>query len=163
MSSTPPSDSAERVRSLLTLYRASRYDARLPDGRHAVLEVGRAPDPALRPWLGDAPLAAYLTACNPRSSALPAAQNERLLAQLRRELDAAGLRYLDGDGYLPGEQWREPSVLVTGLAPDALDALVRRYAQNAILVVRPGRPVRLRLYRPDWRALTPDAADLEWA
>jgi len=94
MSSTPPSDSAERVRSLLTLYRASRYDACLPDGRRAVLEVGCAPDPALRPWLGDAPLAAYLTACNPRSSALPAAQNARLLAQLRRELDAAGLRYL---------------------------------------------------------------------
>lgn len=163
MSDAPPRDDAERVRRLLTLYRASRYEARLPGGRCAVLEVGRLPDPALQPWLGAAPLAAYLTACNPHSTPLPVAQNARLLAQLQRELDAVGLPYLCGDGYLPGEQWREPSVLVAGLDADTLDALVRRYAQNAILVLRAGQVARLRLYRPDWRALTADAADLEWA
>ena len=156
-------DDAQRIRTLLTFYRASNYEAALPDGRVSALRVGEPAPAALRAWIGSAWPAAYLTACNPHSQALTPAQNAQRLEALLRELGVAGVDYLRGDGSLPGERWREPSVLTRGLDLDAVDGLARRHAQNAVLVVRAGTPVRLRLYREDWRALAAPAPDLEWA
>ena len=158
-----PKDDAGRVRTLLTLYRASRYDALLPDGGTLSLRIGERPPQSLFDWMGDLALSAYLTACNPHSMALTAAQNARRMNALLQELDAAGIAYLRGDGHLPGETWREPSVLVKGLDLAAVDALVRRYEQNAILVMRPGEACSLRVYRDDWRGLVLPTADLQWA
>ena len=159
----PPKDDASRAHTLLTFYRASHYDAVLPDGRTLSLRVGERPAATLIEWLRDESLGAYLTACNPHSQALTAAQNAQRMAVLFQELDAAGIAYLRGEGFLPGETWREPSVLVKGLSLAEVDALVRRHNQNAILVVRPGEVASLRVYRDDWRGLSPPAPDLEWA
>ena len=66
----PGADTEARIRALLTLYRESHYDVALPRGRAAVLHVGApAPAPLVR-WIGDARIAYYLTACNPRSTSL---------------------------------------------------------------------------------------------
>jgi len=159
----PPRDDAGRVHTLLTFYRASHYDAVLPDGRTLSLRVGQRPPHSLYEWMGEDALGAYLTACNPHSQALTAAQNAQRMAVLLQELDADQVVYLRGEGYLPGETWREPSVLVKGLALADIDALVRRHNQNCILLMRPGQVASLRVYRNDWRGLLPPAPDLEWA
>lgn len=156
-------DDAQRIRTLLTFYRASNYEAALPDGRVSALRVGEPAPAALGEWIGSAWPAAYLTACNPHSQALTPAQNAQRLDGLLRALDAAGIDYLRGDGHLPGERWREPSVLTRGLALDCVDALARHHQQNAVLVLRAQAPVRLRLYRGDWHGLVTPAPDLEWA
>jgi hypothetical protein len=159
----PPKDDASRVHTLLTFYRASHYEAVLPDGRTLRLRVGERPPPVLFEWMGEDDLSAYLTACNPHSRALTAAQNAQRMAVLLQELEAGNIPYLRGEGFLPGETWREPSVLVKGLSLGDIDALVRRHSQNSILLMRHGEAASLRVYRDDWRGLLPPAPDLQWA
>jgi hypothetical protein len=158
-----PHEEAGRAQTLLTLYRASRYEAVLPDGGTLCLRVGERAPPSLFDWMGETLLSAYLTACNPYSTALTAAQNARRMSGLLQELDAGGIAYLRGEGYLPGEAWREPSVLIKGLALADVDALVRRHDQNAILVVDADEIAILRVYREDWRGVLTPAPDLQWA
>ena len=156
-------EDGERVRALLTFYREAHYDVRDDAGELHTLRVGEPMPTALEKWLGAATTCAYLTACNPHSQPLSPAQNARRMQQLLVELDAASLRYLRGDGHMPGESWREPSVLVAGLPLSELDALVRRHEQNAILIGACSEPMRLRLYRDDWRFFAAPTFDLEWA
>jgi hypothetical protein len=158
----PPRDDAARVNTLLTLYREAHYDAIRSDGATLTLRSGEPASGPLLAWIGRADFCAYLTACNPHSQPLSADRNAQRMDALRHDLDAIGARYLRGDGHMPGASWREPSVLVADIGMAALDDLVRRYHQNAILIARPHGVVRLRLYRDDWRALT-SAPDLEWA
>jgi hypothetical protein len=160
---TVPHDDAARVRTLLTLYRESNYDAMQTDGSTLRLRVGELPSPALRAWMGEAEFGAYFTACNPHSHPLSMERNAQRLDALLRDLDQASARVLRGDGYMPGARWREPSVLVAGLPLASIDALLRRYQQNAALIARHAGSVRLRVYRDDWRALAVPAPDLEWA
>ncbi len=153
----PPIENRERIRALLTFYRETHYDAVRGDGRDIHLRVGEPLPVEAREWLAGATHGAFLTACNPYSQALPAERNAARLAALRADLAAAGV------GHLPGESWREPSVLAADFDIELLDRLARRYEQNALLVLRPDEPVRLRLYRPEWRELVGTAVDLEWA
>lgn len=156
-------ESAERIRALLNLYRESHYDVTLPRGGDATIRVGTSAPPAVKRWLGAERVAFYLTACNPRSRSLTQEENERRLATLRAALRVAGCRYLDGAGHMPGERWREASVLAAGPGDEDVAALVREYDQNSIVVVRADAPAVLRIYRPDWREIVGDAADIEWA
>ena len=155
-------DTEARIRALLTLYRESHYDVVLPRGRTLVLHVGEpAPAPLVR-WIGDARIAYYLTACNPRSTSLTADENEMRLATLRTELDARGVAYLEGVGHIPGESWREKCLFVRGLGDDEVADLVARYDQNSIVIARTDGVSTLRVYRPDWRAVVGDVPDVEW-
>ena len=158
----PPTESAERVRALLAFFRETHYDAGMPDGAVVTLRVGELPPSAISRWIG-AGVAFYMTACNPYSQAMSREENERRFAALRSDLQTGGARSLEGAGHIPGERWREPSFLVAGLGLDAVDRLARTYEQNALLVVEAGRPIRMRVYRPEWRKAAANAADIEWA
>lgn len=150
-----------RADRLLALYRRTHYAVFLPDGSTATLRIGEPPSPAVAAWLGADGQAVYLTACNPRSRALPAAENETRLAGLRHRLHAAGARWLEGSAAIPGQPWRESSLLITALPLAQLDALARHFGQNASVHVRVDAPARLRLHRDDWQVLAQAQTDLE--
>ncbi|HUD43799.1 MAG TPA: DUF3293 domain-containing protein [Dokdonella sp.] len=138
---------AAQVLRLLALYRSAGYAVRLPGGRRAVLGVDAMPPPSLVQWLSGA-TGALLTACNPGSRPLPARENRRRLRQLHHDLTDAHARLLPASGY--GPDWREASLFAAGVPLGQIDVLAERYGQNAIVVVEPDRPVRLRIYRGDW-------------
>jgi hypothetical protein len=156
-------DTPERIGALIALYRESHYDVEMPRGRVATLRVGSVAPAAVTRWIGSDRVAFYLTACNPRSTSLPKEENDERLEALRSELHARGCRWLEGAGHIPGEAWREECLLVAGIDMPAADAIARRCEQNSIVVVPATAAVTLRIYRPEWRAVAGDAADLEWA
>lgn len=82
--------------------------------------------------------AAYLTACNPLSHDVGAAENAARQAELGRELQGRSLRFINGVGQDSqsdgGGQWPgEASFLVLGLSLEASRALGRKHAQNALI------------------------------
>jgi uncharacterized protein DUF3293 len=159
----PAADSIERINALLALYRESHYDVALPDGGTATIRVSAPlPEPVLR-WIGRDCVAVYMTACNPHSQSLPAAENEQRLERLRARLRERGCAFLEGAGHVPGESWREPSLLIRGIDDAVIDGLVREYEQNAVLVMRPPAAAVMRIYRPDWEAAIGAVVDIEWA
>lgn len=77
---------------------------------------------------------AYLTACNPFSQQLAAADNAARMDELAANLTALGLPYWPGVGIDPDGLWPgEVSFLVFGVGLDAACELGRRFQQNAIL------------------------------
>ena len=158
----PAADSIERINALLALYRESHYDVELPDGETATIRVSAPlPEPIVH-WIGREGVAVYMTACNPYSQSLPAAENELRLERLRERLRERGCAFLEGAGHVPGENWREPSLLVRGIDESVVDALVHEYDQNAVLMVRSLAGPVMRIYRPDWKAEIGAADDIEW-
>lgn len=155
-------ESPQRVAELLALYRRTHYGVALPGGDAAALRIGAPPPQSVAGWIGADRHALYLTACNPRSRLLPDADNAVRLADLRRRLLAAGARWLEGDATIPGQPWREASLLASGLPLARLDAFARDFGQNASVHVRADAAARLRLHRSDWRGLAPPDAELEW-
>lgn len=158
--SAPAPESPARIRELLALYRRTHYDVALPDGNVAILRVGAAPPRAVADWIAAAPFALYLSACNPYSQALPADANHERMTRLRGALERIGARWLEGRGHIPGERWSEPSLLLAGPTLDRVDRIAQGFEQNAGVLVVANQPVRLRLYRRDWRGRVADT-DLE--
>lgn len=158
----PGADTEARVRALLTLYRESHYDVALSRGRIATIRIGEPLPAPLARWIGDAGIAYYLTACNPRSTSLTADENEARLATLRADFEARGIAFLEGVGHIPGEAWREKCLFVRGIDEDEVSAIVQRHEQNSIVVARTGGVSTLRVYRTDWRATVGEVADVEW-
>ena len=77
---------------------------------------------------------AFLTACNPLSQLLSAAENQRRMKALRAELAQRSLTFDEGLGEHPTNGWpAEASVLVYGLALQAARSLATRWQQNAIV------------------------------
>lgn len=77
---------------------------------------------------------AFVTACNPRSRALPEALNTRREAMLARQLEDAGWRFVSALGKHPGNGWPgEPSFLVAGMGRETALALAAQWQQNAIV------------------------------
>ncbi|MDC8011713.1 DUF3293 domain-containing protein [Tahibacter soli] len=128
---------------LVALYRATRYDARLPGGRRATLRVDAPPPFEFRQWLAGAAFA-LITAYNPRSTAQPAHANRAAQHRLLADLAALGARVLPAVGR--GHGWREASLVAAGLDLTSIDALAARYAQHAVLAGRGDAPVELRCY-----------------
>ncbi len=84
------------------------------------------------------PGSAFVTACNPFSRSLTAAENVARHETLRAELQHRGLRSLEGHGHHPSNGWPpEPSFLVFGLELAAACDLGRRWEQNAIVWAGP--------------------------
>ena len=82
--------------------------------------------------------AAYLTACNPLSEDVGAAENAVRQAELSRELKERSLRFIEGVGQGSQGEWPEQwpgeaSFLVLGLSLEASRALGRKHAQNALI------------------------------
>jgi len=133
--------------ALHRLYAACHYDVRLPGGGRATLRIGEPLPAPLADWLADAPFAAFVTAYNPRSRLQSAAHNRAAQRTLLREIrSVAGARVLPGAGHLPGQRWREPSLLVAGLALTAVDTLACRHSQNAIVLAHRNAATQLRGY-----------------
>lgn len=156
-------ESIERIHALLALYRESHYDVEIPGGGTVTLRMGANAPPEVARWIGANQTATYLTACNPRSQSLSPKENEQRLDRLRQQVREHGGEYLEGAGHVPGEKWREPSLLVRGIGEVALDALVREHEQNAILIVPASGPVVLKLYRSDWQSVLGSVTGVEWA
>ncbi len=80
---------------------------------------------------------AYITACNPDSQSLSAADNANRQHELASELHARGLAFESGIGQHPSNGWEggqgEPSFLVYGMGLEAAMALGRRFGQIAIV------------------------------
>jgi Protein of unknown function (DUF3293) len=159
----PPADTAERIHALITLYRESHYDVEFPDGSVATMRIGRTAPDAVQRWIGADRIAYYVTACNPRSQSLPREENEQRLESLRAHLRARDYAFLEGAGHIPGEAWREHCLFVRGIGETEIGALVRKYEQNSIVVAYADAPTLLRLYRPEWRGVVGEGADVEWA
>lgn len=160
--SLPATEPAARIQALLALYRESHYDVYLPRGEVATIRIGEvAPEAVLR-WIGDAGVAFYMTACNPRSQSLPREENEQRLELMRACVREQGFAFLEGIGHIPGEAWREPNLLIRGISETGVSDLVRLHDQNSIVIVRAQAPVTLRVYRADWHAVCGDSADIEW-
>ena len=155
-------ESPQRIAELLALYRRTHYDVVLSGGIRATLRIDEPPPRSITEWIAADAQAVYLTACNPQSRALTAADNETRLDELRRRLRRAGARWLEGTAAIPGQPWREASLLAAGLPLERFDTLARAFGQNASVHVRADAPARLRLHRGDWRGLAPPGDGLEW-
>lgn len=137
-----------RGEALRAAYAATDYRVRLSGGGTAHLRAGQPPPEPLRTLAGGRPWS-VVTACNPRSQAMPRAWNHdaqrRLLEALRampqvRQLAAAVGGGIDG--------WREASFWVVGPEIASMLALATRFRQHAILAGRCDAPAALH-WTPD--------------
>lgn len=144
---------------LLEAYRDTRY-LFTADGAEREVRIDRR-NPEAEAWLAGrgAAGAGFVSADNPRSRLVPAAENEvaRLrLAEAVRRRGAESVPHTGAglDGAWPPEQ----GLLVLGLAMADLVALAEDFGQNAIVWFAPGQPARLVPTRLLVEALGPDAA-----
>jgi hypothetical protein len=87
---------------------------------------------------------AFLTAANPRSVLLVAADNAARMARLARLLRDRGLAHYAGTGVGDDTAWpAEPSLLVVDLAEAEALALARAFDQLAIVAGQRGEAARL--------------------
>jgi len=139
-----------RSRRLERAYRTTAYRVRLPGvARDLVLRPG-ARNRKLDLWLRVAGVDRWglITAHNPGSRRLGAAQNRRRQQALREELAAAGYRTCAGENRAAAGDWPvEPTFFVPALAHADAARLARRYGQNAFLWGRRGQAARL-CWRP---------------
>ena len=87
--------------------------------------------------------AAFVTAWNPYSRAMPRGWNDRMLARLREA--AHRLPLVEGQGGAKG--WQERHLLVGG-DPRRIAVLAHRFRQVAIVAVRRGQAARLVMLQP---------------
>ena len=138
---TPASPTAG---GLAAAYRATTYRARLPD---AVIDL--RPDrlhPVLDRWLAGQGAAcwAFVTAVNPGSTRLDAAENGRRLARLAARLRADGYAFFAGESIADAGDWPdEPGFFVVGLGAAAALSLAECFGQNAVLVGAEAQPAGL--------------------
>lgn len=77
---------------------------------------------------------AFITACNPYSAELTAAENERRQGDLATELQSRSLAFVNGFGQHPTNGWDgEQSYLVFGLTLEAAKTLCTRLEQNGFV------------------------------
>lgn len=87
---------------------------------------------------------AYLTAWNPASVELSRAENDARQHDLKRNLQAAGYKWLPGEGIGDDPSWKsEQSLLVLGISRGKAIALGRTFGQLAVVVGRRGDASRL--------------------
>jgi len=128
---------SELAPSLLQAYRETHYkvNAGPSDLEHFVLRIGEASKrlAGLHKKFG-ADCSAYITACNPWSESLPDAENAKRQENLLHLLRTRSLRWLEGIGQRPDNQWPgEPSVLILGLSLAAAKVLAQDCQQNAFV------------------------------
>jgi Protein of unknown function (DUF3293) len=131
VASTPPRPKVPA--RLLRVYRGAVY--RVADDVAFTLRVGQ-PSAWLRRCHArhHVRASAFITAHNPASLRLCAAQNAARHAHLRRLVRAMGLTALEGQGGDPAGRWvGERSLLVLGIEVGRAAALGHAFGQNAIL------------------------------
>jgi hypothetical protein len=123
--------------ALLRAYEETHYcvNAATPDQTEIVLRVGEVSKPlaAVHKKAG-VDCSAFVTACNPWSESLSDAENAMRQASLLQALRLRSLRWLDGIGQHPSNQWPgESSVLILGLSLAAAKVLAQDFEQNAFI------------------------------
>lgn len=140
--------------ALLQAYRDCHFEVRrVQGGGRDTLRIGEPLPAAVAAWLADAPLCAFITAYNPHSAAQPAQRNRCAQRELLRQLRQHGARWRPAVGRIPGQTWREPSLLAADLDLDAIDRLAWHHSQNAIVLAHGNAAAQLRLYGAEWAAL----------
>lgn len=77
---------------------------------------------------------AFLTAYNPLSTELPEQDNQRRQVQLKDDLDAAGIKSLEGYGGSEDGSWQpEPSLFLLDVSKEMAVFVARKYGQHAIV------------------------------
>lgn len=112
-----------------------RVNAASPDQAEFVLRVGEVSKQlaAVHKKSG-VDCSAFVTACNPWSESLTDAENAIRQASLLLALRVRSLRWHDGIGQHPSNQWPgEPSVLILGLSLVAAKVLAQDFEQNAFV------------------------------
>ena len=94
-------------KQLVEAYRATFYDARLPNGIRAALRIGRPVPEVLSAWAGRSWPLVFISACNPHSKVLPVTENRNRMRAMMARLDQPGIRKLLGVGRVPDQPWRE--------------------------------------------------------
>jgi hypothetical protein len=127
------------------VYRATTYRVFVPVGPPIDLRVGeRSAELDLLLTKYNLSTWAFISACNPGSRPLPAAENDARHAKLLRTVKDFGWRSLQGVGIPAGADWQpEPSVIVLGVATEEVVAVARDFEQNAILAGRRGGEAEL--------------------
>jgi hypothetical protein len=78
--------------------------------------------------------AAFITAWNPFSQQLKPEKNEQRQQELKAQLKTRGLRFIDGIGKHPSNEWPgEPSVLILNLDLESAKVLAAQYEQLAFV------------------------------
>lgn len=117
-------------------YRQTRYVVRPPTPAAPITLQVDGPCPQLDAWLTahGFDCAAFITAYNPRSQALAAAENQTRMQALQAMLQAQELTWLPGEGVPDQPGWQaEPSLLVPGLAETAACELAEQFEQYAVV------------------------------
>lgn len=100
---------------------------------------------------------AFVTACNPASSALCESENRARHENLARELERRGWRHLPARGLDPAGDWpEEPGFLVLDRELAEVARLGRELEQSALLHGRPGLAPRVVALDPAWRSAVAD-------
>lgn len=117
----------------------------IENGREIGFRVG-SPAPSLAALMKrhGATRSAFMTAWNPASVSLTPRENDKRQRSLRGKIEAAGYRWLPGEGRGDDVSWApEDSLLVLGISEGKAVSLGRQFGQLAIVVARVGKPARL--------------------
>jgi hypothetical protein len=135
----------EAGRKLEELYSATTYRVFVPAGPPIDLRIGaRSAELDLLLTRHGAATWAFITAFNPGSQPLAAADNEGRHAELLSTLKASGSRYLTAVGIPNSGEWQpEASVIVLDIATADAIELAKRFGQNAIVAGRRGGEAEL--------------------
>jgi hypothetical protein len=91
---------------------------------------------------------ALITACNPRSQVLSAAENDTRTHALTEEVEKLGYCHLPAVGRDPSRRWPdEPSLWIAGLTKNDAKDLADAFQQNGFLWMEEDAIPRLRLLR----------------
>lgn len=134
--------------AMIATYRATDYIVFEEDAQ-TILRIDQ-PDPAIDRLLSrhGAESAVMITAWNPRSTPLSAAENETRQAALWRWIAERRLFALAAEGRDPSGTWpAEDSCLIFDIDPETAAALGRQFDQNAILRIGSGSAPELILLR----------------
>lgn len=136
---------AGRFATLLhSAYLRTSYRAITPRGE-LVIRIGHV-CPELDQLLADLDQSCwvFISACNPGSNLLSAAENAAMHERLAQTLAEEGLSFFQGSGETDDSGWpAEASVLVPGLSLARGCALGRAFGQNAIVWGEKGSPAQL--------------------
>jgi len=122
---------------LLSAYQQAEYCVPLAH-RELVICIGRVGQ-GLNELLAahDVASAAFITAANPGSQRLTAAQNSIRHRALLADVRATSLTYIEGEGRDPQGAWpAETSLLVLGLNQSEATRLASAYQQNAFVYLQ---------------------------
>lgn len=123
----------------ITLYRESAYSFPRRDGRWLRFTLTDSPLPPTDPFasvIAERGSLTLITAWNPMSVERPLSVNECANAQLRNDLEAAGIAF--GESYgssLPGAQpgWREDGFVIFGLDKGQAEEWGRAVGQRSLV------------------------------